>query len=306
MLISSQLKGFLFILTADFLWGFSATVAKYLFNKQISPFDLVQMRLILSFILMAASLAVFNPKLLKIDRRDVPYIIILGIFGLATVQFAYYYTISETNVATAVFLEYLAPVFILLYGLATRKETITTLKILALVSATLGGLLIVKGTTGQGMAVTVAGLISGLGSAVAFAFCTLYGKYGLAKYSPWTLMMWGMSVAGAIWALYRPPWVTFFSYGGGDWLFFIYIAVFATILPFVFFYMGLKHLSPLITGITSTLEPVMAGILSYFILGEVLTLVQVVGCALIILAVVLLQLRAEQKLKASSENTPAG
>ncbi|MCL6478438.1 MAG: DMT family transporter [Peptococcaceae bacterium] len=298
MLISGQLKGLLFILTADFLWGFAAAVAKYLFNKQINPFDLVQMRIILSFILLAASLAVFNPGLLKIDRRDITYMVILGVFGVATVQFALYYTISKTNVATAVFLEYLAPVFILLYGLATRKETIAALKILALASATLGGLLIVKGAPGQGMTVTVPGLISGLGSAIAFAFYTLYGKYGLSRYSPWTLMLWGLGVAGAVWALYRPPWVTFFSYGGGDRLFFIYIAVFATILPFVFYFMGLKYLSPLVTGVTSTMEPVMAGIMSYLLLGEVLTPAQIAGCGLIVAAVLLLQQRTKPRLKA--------
>ncbi|MHB8917933.1 MAG: EamA family transporter [Desulfocucumaceae bacterium] len=304
MILSSQLKGFLFIVMADFLWGLSATLAKYLFNRQISPFDLVQIRLILSTILLAGYLAAINPRLLKIERRDIPYMAVFGIFGMGAVQFCYYFTISETNVATAVFLEYLAPVFILLYGLFTRREGVSTVKLLALFSATAGGLLIVKGTTGAGMAVTVPGLISGLGSALAFAFYTLYGKYGLTKYSPWTLLLWGMGIGGAAWAFYKPPWVTFSSYGGGDWLFFLYIAVFATIIPFGFFFKGLNHLPPLITGITSTLEPVMAGIMSFIVLGEILTAVQLAGCALIISAVVLLQLKAEKRASTAESGGP--
>lgn len=303
MLLSSQLKGFLFILLADFLWGLSATLAKYLFNRQISPFDLVQIRLILSFMILAAYLAAVNPGLLRIDRRDIPYMIVFGVLGMASVQFTYYYTISETNVATAVFLQYLAPVFILLYGLFTRRESVTAVKLLALSSATLGGLLIVKGTTGAGMAVTVPGLISGLCSAAVFAFYTLYGKYGLDRYSPWTLLLWGMGAGGAAWALYKPPWITFSQYGGGDWLFFVYIAVFATIIPFGFFFKGLNHLPPLITGITSTLEPVLAGIISYIILGEVLTAVQLAGCALIVAAVALIQIRAEKRGKGPGSET---
>ncbi len=293
MTLSNQFKGLLFIALADFLWGLSATAAKYLFNRQVSPFDLVQIRLILSFALLAACLAVTNPRLLRIERSDILYFILFGVFGMAAVQFTYYFTISETNVATAVFLEYLAPVFILLYGLFTRREAVNSTKIITLISATLGGLLIVKGTTGAGMAVTVPGLISGLASAAAFAFYTVYGKYGLAKYSPWTLLTWGMGVGVAAWALYKPPWVTFFSFGWTDWLFFLYIAVFATIIPFGFFFKGLQCLSPLIAGITSTLEPVMAGILSYLILGEVLTPMQVSGCGLIVLSIVLLQLKGE-------------
>ena len=296
MILSSQLKGFLFILLADLLWGLSATAAKYLFSRQVSPFDLVQIRLILSFTLLAAYLLVFKPGLLKISRSDIPYMIFFGIFGVATVQFTYLYTISQTNVATAVFLEYLAPVFILLYGLLFRREKISPVRFLALAGAIMGGFLMVKGTTGAGMAVTVPGLISGLTSAVSFAFYTVYGKYGLSKYSPWTLLAWGMGVGGAAWALYKAPWITFTTYGtAADWLFFLYIAIFATILPFGFFFKGLNHLSPVVTGITSTMEPVLAGIISFLLLGEVLTSMQVAGCALILSAVILLQLRAEER-----------
>lgn len=303
MTLSGPLKGFIFILMADLMWGLSATAAKYLFNRQVSPFDLVQIRLILSFLLLTAYLLVFNRKLLSIGRSDIPYMIVIGIFGFATVQFTYYYTISQTNVATAVFLEYLAPVFILLYGLLARKETINTVKIMALTGAIIGGFLMVKGTAGSGMAVTLPGLISGLASAVSFAFYTVYGKYGLSKYSPWTVLTWGMGVGGVVWALYSPPWITFSAYNTyGDWLFFIYIAVFATILPFGFFFKGLKYLSPVVAGITSTMEPVLAGILSFLILGEVLTFMQITGCALILSAVIMLQVRAEKESRPHSDS----
>lgn len=212
MVLSNQLKGFLYILLADSLWGLSGTVAKYLFNQQVSPYDLVQLRLILSFILLGAYFAVVNPKLLKVQQRDYGYFLIFGIFGVATVQFTYLYAISETNVATAVFLQYLSPIFILLYGLLTRQEIITAIKLLAISSATLGGFLIVKGNFGSGLAVTIPGLIGGLASALSFAFYTIYGKYGLDRYSLWTLLLWGMGVGGIVWMFHAPPWVTFFSY----------------------------------------------------------------------------------------------
>jgi drug/metabolite transporter (DMT)-like permease len=299
MTLSGPLKGFLFILTADLLWGLSGSVAKYLFSRQVSPFDLVQVRLILSFVLLVACLLLYNPALLKISRRDIPYMLLLGTLGVATVQFSYLYTISQTNVATAVFLEYLAPVFILLYGLLFHREKIGPARLMALFGAIAGGFLMVKGTTGAGMAVTVPGLISGLVSAVSFAFYTVYGKYGLSKYSPWTLLAWGMGVGGAAWALYKPPWISLAAYGtAADWLFFLYIAVFATILPFGFFFKGLKYLSPVVAGITSTMEPVLAGIISFLLLGEVLTPMQMAGCALILSAVILLQLRTGEQPEA--------
>ncbi len=295
MIKSDRVKGLLFILLADFLWGLSGTVAKYLFNQKVSPYDLVQIRLILAFLLLGLCLSIFSRDQLKVEQGDYKYFLIFGVFGVATVQFTYLFTISETNVATAVFLQYLAPVFILVYGLLVRNETITIMKFIALVCAVWGGLFIVKGTTGAGMAVSIPGLISGIGSAVSFAFYTLYGKYGLCKYSPWTLLLWGMGIGGLVWAFYNPPWVAFTRYGAGDWPFFVFIAVFATILPFGFFFHGLKYLTPVVTGITSTMEPVLAGLTAYIILGEVLTPVQIAGCALVLTAVTLVQLGKEPK-----------
>lgn len=292
--MSNKLKGFLFILTADLLWGLSGTVAKYLFNQQVSPFDLVQLRLTLSALLLALYLLFFSPRLLRIERQDIGYMLIFGIFGISALQFTYLYTISQTNVATAVFLQYLAPSFILVYELLTRREVISTVKIASLLTATLGGLLIVKGNPGAGgMAVTLPGLVSGLASAAAMAFYTVYGKTGLSRYSPWTMLVWGMGIGALAWCFYRLPWNTFLAYGSTDWLFFLYIAVFSSIIPFGMFFKGLHHLTPVVTGITSTMEPVLAGVLAFLILGEVLTGLQIFGCALIITAVILIQLKAD-------------
>lgn len=303
--MSSKIKGLLFILLADLLWGLSGTVAKHLFNQQVSPYDLVQVRLTLSALLLALYLMVFSPRLLKINRADLGYMLVFGLLGITMVQFTYLYAISQTNVATAVFLQYLAPSFILLYELVTRREIINSVKIISLLSATIGGLLIVKGNASTGMAVTIPGLVSGLASAAAFAFYTIYGKSGLSKYSPWTMLVWGMGVGALAWAFYRLPWDTFLSYGGSDWLYFIYIAVFATIIPFGLYFKGLHHLSPVVTGITSTMEPVLAGILAFFILGEVLTGLQVLGCTLIIAAVVLVQLKSDQPTTRIRTGEPA-
>ncbi|MDH7479324.1 MAG: DMT family transporter [Syntrophomonadaceae bacterium] len=299
-----QFKGLWLILLADLLWGLQATLAKHLFNQQVSPFDLIQLRLTLSALLLCLYLLVVRPRLLAIRRRDLPYMIVLGIFGISLVQLTYLYTISQTNVATAVFLQYLAPSFILLYELLTRRGVINAVKVSSLLSATLGGLLIVKGNLSGGLAVNLPGLISGLASAVTFAFYTIYGKIGLSRYSPWTLLAWGMGTGSLVWAGYRLPWISFFSYGPGDWLFFFYIAVFGTIIPFGLFLLGLQYLTPVVAGITSTMEPVLAGILGYLILGEVLTGMQLLGCSLVIAAVVAAQFKTEPAGQETAVNGP--
>lgn len=291
MTIPGSLKGFLFILAADVLWALSAITAKFLFNNQVSPWDLTQMRLVLSALFLGLYLILCQPGSLKIERKDLCYMAIFGILGVSAMQFTYFFTISQTNVATAVFLEYLAPVIILLYELMKGQEPRALTRILPVIIATLGGFLIVKGTAGQGMAVTPIGLLSGLGSALAFAFYILYSRYGLSKYSPWTVLIWGYAIGGLAWTLNGLPWVTFLSYGGTDWLYFVYIAIFSTILPAGFFFKGLKLLSPVVAGVTSTMEPVAAGVLAFLLLGEVMTGMQIMGSLLIVAAITVIQLR---------------
>lgn len=287
------------------MWGVAGTVAKFMFNNKVSPFDLVQLRLIFSFIILFTYLLLFNKSALHVHRKDWPYMAVFGFFGVAAVQFTYLYTISQTNVATAIFLQYLAPAFVLCYGILTGKEKLAISNGTALLLALSGGYLIVSGNFAGGLAITPPGLASGLASAVAFAFYTIYGKRGLNSYSPWTLLTWGFGIGAVTWGLYQAPWITLLKYDGYTWLFFLYIAIFATIIPFGFFFKGLKFLSPVKTGITSTLEPVVAALAAFIFLHEVLSLTQVGGCILILLAVILIQLRTENIAGQEVNNTDA-
>lgn len=268
-----------------------------MFNNRVSPFDLVQMRLIISFLILLPAMYIVNRNSLKVNPRDIPYFIYFGFFGVAAVQFTYLYAISQTNVATAIFLQYMAPALVLVFGLLTGSEKPGAKKFAALTFALLGGFFIVKGSTSGGLAVNTPGLISGLASALSFAFYTVYGKKGLALYTPWALLTWGFGVGALVWSFYRAPWVTFFMYGPEQWLFFLYIAIFATIVPFGFFFVGLKYLSSVKTGITSTLEPVVGALAAYLFLREILTPLQIAGCLLILVAVLLIQLVTDSSQK---------
>ncbi|AEG15462.1 protein of unknown function DUF6 transmembrane [Desulfofundulus kuznetsovii DSM 6115] len=295
--MKEQWKGFFFVVLAAFLWGLSGNVAKYLFNRQINPLDVVQMRLFLSFVFLLLYLAFVRRSLILIERKHICYMVIFGTFGVTAVQSTYLLAISQTNVATAIFLQYLAPVLVLGYGLLRRQERLALPNGLALFFSVLGGFLMVKGSPGAGLAVSIPGLAAGLSSAAAFAFYTLYGKKGLATYSPWTLLLYGFAMGSVVFSFYRLPWVTLVQYSWKEWLFFVYIAVFASILPFGFYFKGLNYLSPVKTNLTSTLEPVIAGILAYLLLGEILTPWQALGCGLILTGVILIQLSGHRPVR---------
>lgn len=72
------------------------------------------------------------------------------------------------------------------------------------------------------------------------------------------------------------------------------LTIFSTVLPGVFFLMGLVRLGPVRTAIVSTVEPFLTALLGVVVLSQSLTLPTVMGGALIVAAVVLLQFKRDR------------
>jgi drug/metabolite transporter (DMT)-like permease len=70
------------------------------------------------------------------------------------------------------------------------------------------------------------------------------------------------------------------------------------ILPFGLYYEGINRIRSTRASITSTLEPIMAGVFSFVFLGEVLEPLQILGGVLALAAIVLLHIRQEYDEKA--------
>lgn len=303
--VPSHLRGHLSVTGAAVLWGISGALAKYLFaSKSVPPFLLVQVRMGLSFLLLALTLGVLAPRMLKVGRGDLGYLMIWGIGGMAAVQFTYLLTISETNVATAIFLQYLAPVLTAVYAWLVEGERLDRALLVALALAMTGSYLLVFGASAK-LLVSPLGLASGLASALAMSFYTIYGSKRVGRLSPWTLLCYGLGIGSlfwvlldtGLWAVGRPTVALAPLTDPSLWLFFVYIATLATIVPFGLYLTGLRWISPTHATITGMLEPVMGGIAAYLFLRESLQVVQVLGGGLIVVAVILLQALRQRPAK---------
>src|SRR6185312_8545157 len=142
------LRGYLFIAAATFCWGISATLGRAVFTgrllggqalEPISPLILAQSRTTLSLLVLAPILlARRGRQLLRTDRRDAISVFLIGVIAVAGSNYFYYYAIELTNVATAIVLQYTAPVWVLLYMVARRLQRPTAQRVIAVVLALLG------------------------------------------------------------------------------------------------------------------------------------------------------------------------
>lgn len=286
--------GYLFVCLAAVLWAAAGSGAKFLFNGGMTPYELIQLRVTLAFCGMLLWLAWRRRQLLKIDAKDLLYFGLLGILGIGAAQFFYLFAISKIKVAAAILLHYTGPVFVALYATVFRHQKLTLKSGLAL-WGTVGGCFLVVGAYNLDLfALNRSGIVGGLLAAVAFATYTLLSEYGMAKYSPWTVLLYGLMFATLAWNCLHPPLEALLQfYAPAEWFWILFIAVCGTILPFGLYFEGIQRIRATHASITATLEPITAGVLSALFLGEMLSPLQVLGGTMVIASIVLLQWKKE-------------
>jgi drug/metabolite transporter (DMT)-like permease len=290
-----EIRGYLYILIGTTLWGISSVVAKSLFNIGLPPAELVLIRLTLATLTLLLILLFFDRKRIIISPKDLPYFFILGFVGVAGMQFTYYYTISKIHVGPAILLQYIQPVWVSVYAFLFQKEPLSKGKIASLLLAMLGCYFVVGGYQFDLLRLNKVGIMSGMASSLFFTFYALYGEKGLKKYDPWTLILYGFGFGTLFyWILISPMKFITGGYSLKMWIAFLYIAVFATLIPFGFYFKGIERVRATRASITATWEPVVAGFAAYIVLGEILYPLQVLGGIGVIAAVVLLQIGREK------------
>lgn len=305
-------RGYLFAVAAAILWGVSGSSAKFLFNSGITPFQLVQMRLTIAAGGLFVWFALRNPSLLKIARKDILYFTIFGTVGMGVCQFTYLFAISRINVAAAILLQYLAPTFIALHAVLVTRDRLSVATITALAGATLGCYLVVGAYNLDLLSMNLAGIVSGLLSAVTFAWYSVHGEYGMRRYNPWTVLFYALLFSGLVWNLLHPPLEAFLhAYSPLQWTLILYVGVCGTLLPFGLYLEAVNYIRSTRASITATLEPITAGVIAYLFLDELMAPLQVSGGVLVIASIVVLQLKQEKDdkipalLRARSRETGA-
>ena len=283
---------------AAVLWGFSGVVTKYLLRRQMRPDELLVFRTLIATAMLIIWLGLKSPQLLKVRRGDLFALILLGAIGLALNQYFYYLSLTMVSVGYSLLLQYLAPVHLMVYGTLSKTERMTGGKLLAAFTAICGCALMVVGQQGGIARISLAGTLFAIASGVCFAFYTAYGKQIMKSYDPRTVITYVFMTSAAVWLTVRPPWkIDWASIDLSMWIFFIYLAGAATLLPFALYSASLRYLEASRSSLTSMLEPVVAASIAWMWLGEEMELMQIAGGAAVVGGVLLLQIESLMRAK---------
>ena len=126
---NKRMIGFLLVVSGCFFWGIGGTVAQQLFAQGIEVSWLVSTRLLIAGTLLLLTQAVFKDRAQILDiwreKFSATRLVIFALVGMLAVQYTYMASIKEGNAAVATWLQYLAPVMIIVWGAVRGQAKFT-------------------------------------------------------------------------------------------------------------------------------------------------------------------------------------
>jgi drug/metabolite transporter, DME family len=292
-------RGYFLIAAATCCWAGAATVGKAVFNgtlfaghPPLSPLVLTQTRTTFTVLLLALFLVIrFGPEFFRIRRRDVILCVLAGTLGTACSNFFYYYAIEKSTIAIAITLQYTAPVWVLLATALMRREPPSRRRVLSVLLA-LAGIALTVGLFQSDLRPNAVGGAAAMVASFAFAFYNLVAPGLVKRNHPLQVMLYALLGAAALWAVVNPPWRLAAQHlSRGQWEFLFLFACLSMLLPYVFYFSGLKYLDPTRAVVASCLEPVFAVVLAAIFVGEAVSVLRIVGIVAVLAATVLAQVQ---------------
>jgi drug/metabolite transporter (DMT)-like permease len=244
-------------------------------------------------VLVAALVLSQGWQRIKLPARDLVYCFVLGTLGVAVSNYCYYLAIQRTSVATAIILQYTAPVWVLVYVVVRGQQKLTPQKVVAVALAVTGIALVINlvgAKSGAALRLDSYGVIAALLASFSFAFYNVGGHRILARHDRWRVLVWTLAAAAAFWLFVNPPWkIAAAHYEPSQWLFLFVFSMISVLGAFSLYFLGLQHLEPTRAIIASCLEPVFSILLAALLLGEVLRPIQTVGIVFVLAAIVIVQ-----------------
>ena len=279
------------VAAAATLWGTVGIQVQTLFNYNLSLQSIVFWRLFFAFIILFSFVFFTNKKWLIIDKKGLVYLALMGLFSQMLFNLFYFSCIQKTTIATAVTLLYSAPIFIAVMARIFYKELFTPVKTVALFLCMGGCFFAATGGSVAVLKLNLIGVLMGLGAGFTFSLVTIISKAIIHKYHQLTIIVYALGFGLLFYLPFSRPLIIFQKNLPLEvWLLIASFGVISTALAYGLYITGISYgIEVSRAGIISTLELVVAVILSYLIFKEVLWGWKLAGILMVVSSVVIVQ-----------------
>jgi drug/metabolite transporter (DMT)-like permease len=293
--------GYLMVATAATLFAVNGTVSKVVLGSGLSSLELTQIRSTGAAVGLLAFLLAFVPRRLRVGRRELAFLVVFGVTGVAFVQWLYFVALDHLPVGIALLIQFTGPLLVALFARFVYHERIRRRIWVALVLCIVGLAVVVE--FWSGLAFSTVGITAALGAAFALAAYILMAERERRHRDPVSLSFYGFLFAALFWAVVQPLWRfpwdvlddtvslqgNLSEHTAPVWLLVGFVIVVGTMITFSLLTGALRHVPATRASIVATLEPVIATIVAWLWLGESFGTAQLVGGAIVLAGIVLAQ-----------------
>ena len=288
--------GILAILGASVMWALESIFAKLAYENS----DFLQISVVRAIVvaLTAAIYVIFtNRSQFKVSTKQIPKLIYLGIVGTVIADLLYFYSLVNIPVVNAILIAHLQPVFIILIGFFILKEDkLTKYDYLGVGVMIVAGLLVATKTF-QDLSILRLGtkgdllvLLATLGWSTT---AIVMRKY-LKDLNAGLLTFYRFSIASIVLIIYVSPSSIRLSN-----IYQILVGVIAG-AGIILYYSGLKRIKAAQVTALELSSPFFAAVLGFLVLGELVTIMQMLGIILMMVGIYFLSKKESPTISTGS------
>lgn len=289
------------IIMAGILWGLMGIFVRKLGIYGFSSLQIASLRLMGGAVIFLVLTGIFARDKLKIQKKDIPLFLGLGIGSILLFTVCYFTTITMASLAVAAILLYTSPIMVMLMSLVVFHEKLTVRKTVALCMAFAGCVLVAGLGSGErvGMLALGLGLMSGFG----YGLYSILGSFVLRKYEPLTVTTYAFLCGGAGALFISDPADMIEKIAVSENSAYVLVLIFLTafltaVLPYFLYTVGLASTRASTAAIMVSTEPVVAAIAGVVVFHETMTAASIAGIILVLGAITILNMSPEaQKMQ---------
>jgi drug/metabolite transporter (DMT)-like permease len=282
--------GYIYVFLAAAFFAIIGVLGKNVISAGIAPLDLIILQYAATMIIMLCYFVVKDIKLLKLTKREFKSIIIQGVIGSSGTTLFFYLALEKVNAGIASMLLFTHPVLINIYFLVSKTKKINLINNSALLLAIIGSVMVINIFAFDMTTTPIIGLLFGLLSSAAYAFFNIYAEIEFKNAKPLVTTFYTSGVILLTTLIVNPGFFRFdFVFSREILLYIFELSVISGILPIVFLYKGIGIVGADKASIVATVELPITVLLAYVILGEQMSVIQVLGIFFIISSIILLQ-----------------
>ncbi len=299
---SPSSRGFIIALAATIIWSTTGPFISYLGKTYSLPSLVLAFwrDLFVSFG-MVVGLLIFSRTKFFLDRTHWGFLILYGL-TLAVFNSMWTFSVQYNGAAVATVLAFSSPAMTALLSYFIFKETFSRVKIISIALSFMGTILVSGAADLSAWKLNPSGIIFGLLTGLLFAIYNLQGKVATDRHiDSWTALLY--SFASATFFLFffnlgndlfiaQKPALSSMLWLGNSmsgWGILFFLGVAPTLGGFGLYTLSMRYLSPTISNLIATLEPIFTAVWAYLFLQEIMTGVQLGGSLLLLFGVILLR-----------------